>query len=91
MARLKVDLLGSLAWTGKGHDTDKAVLLGLAGEAPDTVDPDHAKAILAEAREQFRLTLPGGRTIRFDPATDIIFDTLSPTPQHPQHDAFHGL
>ena len=83
VARLRVDLLGSLAWTGKGHDTDKAVLLGLAGEAPDTVDPDHAKRIIAEAREKQRLTLPGGRGIRFDPDTDIVFDTLSPTPQHP--------
>jgi len=83
LARLRVDLLGSLAWTGRGHDTDKAVLLGLAGEAPDTIDPDHAKAILAEAREHQRLVLPGGRAIRFDPDTDIVFDTLSPTPQHP--------
>src|SRR5579859_7499204 len=82
-ARLRVDLLGSLAWTGKGHDTDKAVLLGLAGESPDTVDADHARRIVAEAREQQRLTLPGGRSIRFDPETDIVFDTLSPTPQHP--------
>jgi L-serine dehydratase len=83
VARLRTDLLGSLAWTGKGHDTDKAVLLGLAGEAPDTVDPVRARAILAEAREQHRLALPDGRAIGFDPETDIVFDTLSPTPQHP--------
>jgi L-serine dehydratase len=83
VARLRVDLLGSLAWTGKGHDTDKAVLLGLAGEAPDTVDPDQAKRIIAEAKEKQRLTLPSGRGLRFDPDTDIVFDTLSPTPQHP--------
>jgi L-serine dehydratase len=83
VARLQVDLLGSLAWTGKGHDTDKAALLGLAGATPDTVDPDWAKQVMAEAREQHKLTLPDGRVIAFDPATDIVFDTLSPTPQHP--------
>jgi L-serine dehydratase len=82
-ARIRVDLLGSLAWTGKGHDTDKAVLLGLAGEAPDTVDADRAKRITAEAREHKRLALPNGKTIHFDPETDIVFDTLTPTPQHP--------
>ena len=82
-ARIRVDLLGSLAWTGKGHDTDKAVLLGLAGESPDTVDADKAKLITAAAREQKQLVLPNGRTIHFDPETDIVFDTLSPTPQHP--------
>jgi len=83
VARLQVDLLGSLAWTGKGHDTDKAALLGLAGAAPDTVDPDWARRIMAEAREQHRLPLPDGRVIAFNPETDIVFDTLSPTPQHP--------
>jgi L-serine dehydratase len=82
VARIRVELLGSLAWTGKGHDTDKAVLLGLSGEAPDTVDPDRARQIVAEMRDHRRLTLPGGRSIRFDPA-DISFDTVSPTPQHP--------
>src|SRR6476660_4906431 len=38
--RVRVDLFGSLAWTGKGHGTDKAAMLGLSGESPDTVDPD---------------------------------------------------
>ena len=42
LTRLRVDLYGSLAWTGRGHASDKAVVLGLAGQQPDTVDPDHA-------------------------------------------------
>src|SRR3984885_1745803 len=42
IARIEVTLLGSLAWTGKGHATDKAVMLGLAGELPDTIDPEQA-------------------------------------------------
>ena len=44
VARLRVDLFGSLAWTGKGHGTDKAVILGLAGMRPETVDADAADA-----------------------------------------------
>ncbi len=39
-ARIRVTLFGSLAWTGKGHGTDTAVLLGLAGHEPETIDPD---------------------------------------------------
>ena len=46
-ARVVVTLFGSLAWTGRGHATDKAVVLGLAGEAPESVDPDAADAIFA--------------------------------------------
>jgi len=69
-------LLGSLAWTGKGHDTDRAVMLGLAGEHPETVAPD-AKPPAG------RLKLGGKFEIAFDPARDIRFDTVSPTPIHP--------
>jgi L-serine dehydratase len=48
----KVTLFGSLAWTGKGHGTDAAVLLGLAGREPDTIDPDAIEDILASVRAQ---------------------------------------
>ncbi len=81
--RLRVDLFGSLAWTGRGHATDRAVMLGLVGEEPATVDLDRAEALVRRAREQGRLTLPGGRDIAFEPATDIVFDTLSIPPRHP--------
>lgn len=43
LRRLQVTLLGSLAWTGRGHGTDKAVMLGLSGFSPETVDPDDAE------------------------------------------------
>jgi len=49
-ARFHVTLFGSLAWTGKGHGTDSAILLGLAGHEPETIDPDAIDGILAEAR-----------------------------------------
>ena len=42
VARVGVDLYGSLALTGKGHATDRAILLGLSGERPDRIDPDAA-------------------------------------------------
>jgi len=81
VARIKVELFGSLAWTGKGHGTDRAVILGLAGELPETVDPDEADAIIVGVSKGV-LKLAGGREIVFSPA-DIIFDRVSPTPRHP--------
>jgi L-serine dehydratase len=52
--RVEVDLYGSLALTGKGHATDRAVLLGLSGRRPDTIDPDEAESIVAQIRESGR-------------------------------------
>ncbi|SDR63872.1 L-serine dehydratase [Rhizobiales bacterium GAS113] len=87
-ARIVATLYGSLAWTGKGHATDKAVILGLGGAEPATVDPDDADRMLASAREQKTLQVGGQRAIAFDPSIDIIFDTLSATPRHPNTVAF---
>lgn len=50
VAGIQVTLFGSLAWTGKGHGTDTAILLGLAGYDPETIDPDRIDVILAEVR-----------------------------------------
>jgi L-serine dehydratase len=83
VARVRVGLFGSLAWTGKGHGTDKAVVLGLAGEAPETVDPDRADAIAAEVAAARRIGLGGIWAIGFDPAVDIVFDYEGATPRHP--------
>jgi L-serine dehydratase len=80
---VKVVLFGSLAWTGKGHGTDKAVILGLAGEIPETVDPDRADEIANSARRDQTLRLGGARQISFDPETDIVFDAVSETRRHP--------
>src|SRR5271166_629809 len=83
VAAVEVALLGSLAFTGKGHATDKAVILGLSGQEPESVDPDAAEALVAEVRAAKRLKLAGRRLIAFDPATAIAFDTLTPAPRHP--------
>ena len=88
VARLRVELFGSLAWTGKGHGSDKAVMLGLAGERPETVDPDHAERLVAEIGTGRRLRLPEGPVIPFAPGTDIVFDGQAPTPRHPNTLAF---
>jgi L-serine dehydratase len=86
-ARLRVDLFGSLAWTGKGHGTDK-VVLGLAGARPETIDPDEADEIVAGVASARTLALAGRHKIGFDPATDIVFDGAGSAPRHPNTLAF---
>ncbi len=72
--RLDVDLHGSLALTGAGHGTDKAVILGLAGFEPGTIDPDEADQFVADIRSRHQLALLGGaHTIPFDPQQRIDF------------------
>lgn len=83
LSRLKVTLLGSLAWTGRGHGTDKAVMLGLSGLSPETVDPDDADRRIGVIATTNRLVLKDGMTIHFDPVKDIVFDFDEPTPVHP--------
>ena len=73
VARVDVALYGSLALTGKGHATDRAILLGLAGERPATIDPDRADAIVASIRDAGRISLGGSRDIAFDEGRDLRF------------------
>ena len=73
VAKIVVELQGSLALTGKGHATPKAVILGLHGFDPETLDPDAADAAVARVENEKRLKLLGAREIAFDPARDIVF------------------
>jgi L-serine dehydratase len=73
VSRVRAELYGSLGATGKGHGSDKAVLLGLEGEEPDKVDADAIDARLAAIRGARRLTLGGMRPIGFDPRSDLAF------------------
>ncbi|VTZ52275.1 L-serine deaminase I [Methylocella tundrae] len=82
-ARVRVDLYGSLAWTGRGHATDKAVILGLAGERPETIDPDRGDELVATVAKTHGLPLGGVRSVAFDATRDIVFDRMSETPHHP--------
>jgi L-serine dehydratase len=81
-ARVRVDLYGSLGATGRGHGSDKAVLLGLAGHEPDTIDVDRIPAMLDEIRAQSRLTLAGDRALAFDERADLVFHRSETLPFH---------
>ncbi len=82
VAAIKMSLHGSLAFTGVGHGTDRAVILGLMGERPDLVDPDRMDAIIAEVEQSGRITPPGHPGYAFQPKTDLIFDKKTPLPGH---------
>jgi len=81
-ARLKATLHGSLAFTGKGHATDRAVALGLLGWRPDNLDSDRAEREWVELGETGVLRPHGLPSLGFDPATDIVFDYGPPLPGH---------
>src|SRR5690606_36396576 len=80
--RLAVSLHGSLAYTGIGHGTDRAVILGLAGQTPVTVDPDKSDSFVAAISSAKRVTPPAQTTYRFDPATDLVLDRKTPLLGH---------
>ena len=82
VAKVEVDLYGSLALTGKGHATDRAILLGLSGERPDRIDPDAADRTVAKIRESGRIRLGGERDIAFDEAADLRFLQRERLPHH---------
>ena len=84
VARVEAKLYASLALTGRGHGTDRAVMLGLLGFDPATLDPDEGEAALMALRAGGRMRLGGqGQTIGFDEATDIIWAGRERLPQHP--------
>jgi L-serine dehydratase len=72
--RIKIELFGSLAYTGKGHGTDNAILLGLENNAPDQVNPDEIKPRANEIIEGKHLRLDGSHEIHFDYLNDFIFN-----------------
>lgn len=74
VAGLSASLHGSLAFTGVGHATDRAVILGLAGFTPDAYDAALAEAALAQIAHDHTVTVEGLGQLRFNPKTDLIFD-----------------
>ena len=87
VSRVQVKLFGSLALTGMGHGTDRAVLLGLSGNEPATIDPAVIEATVAEIRASKKLALGGKQSIRFEEARDLIFEreTMFPPGAHTRH------
>ncbi|MEF7617477.1 L-serine ammonia-lyase [Aquincola sp. MAHUQ-54] len=92
-ARVHAQLYGSLGATGKGHGSDKAVLLGLAGHEPDTVDVDAVPSLLQAIAAAGSVALHGEHTIAFDAATDLHFHRRESLPFHAngmRFEAFDG-
>jgi len=81
--QVQVDLYGSLALTGKGHGTDVAIMLGLMGEIPETVEPDRVGEKIRLIRETKSLNLLGDRAIAFDDSVHIQFLRRQTLPHHP--------
>ena len=81
--RLSVGLHGSLAFTGIGHGTDGAVILGLCGHRPEEIDPDAIPAIVKAVAAKCEVSPPGHQGYRFDPTADLVLDRGNPLPGHP--------
>lgn len=90
VARLGASLHGSLAYTGIGHGTDRAVILGLTGLTPVTVDPDKTDGIIAAITAEKRISPPGHPSYRFDPATDLVMDRKTKLTGHANGMAFYA-
>jgi L-serine dehydratase len=83
VSRVKCELFGSLGHTGKGHGSDTAVLLGLEGNFPESIDPDEIPAILSRIKKTSSLSLNGTHSIKFKGSTDIVFHRRKSLPTHP--------
>ncbi len=83
VTRLHAQLFGSLGATGHGHGSDKAVLLGLAGERPEKCDPRAVEDTLKRIRHDKRLALLGQYEIRFDEDSDLVLHRRKSLPLHP--------
>ena len=82
-ARIRAELFGSLGATGHGHGSDRAVLLGLAGEAPETVDTDTVEPRVSRIRAERRIALLDVHEIDFDPDRDLMLHRRRSLPYHP--------
>ncbi len=89
--RIQVSLHGSLAFTGKGHATDRAIVLGLAGEKPSQINPDDVESILASISDEKEVSPKGEAVYQFDPETDLVFDYDTMLPHHTNGMTFKGL
>src|SRR5512138_2035155 len=88
--RVRVQLFGSLGATGRGHGTDRAVVLGLLGETPDGVDVDAIPRLLGDVASTGRLALLGRREVAFREADALVFERRN-LPFHPNGMRFGAL
>ncbi|WP_415822242.1 serine dehydratase beta chain, partial [Bordetella tumbae] len=90
VASVRVELYGSLGATGKGHGTDKGVILGLMGQAPDTVDPSAIAGLLQSVRTNKSLALLGHFAVPFIEKEHILFYRREAMAEHPNGMKFHA-
>jgi L-serine dehydratase len=88
---VRAELFGSLGATGHGHGSHRAVLLGLAGEEPETVDIDAVADLVDRIRATRRLALLGSREIAFDPDADLVLHRRKSLPFHPNGMRFSAV
>ncbi|GAA2819525.1 L-serine ammonia-lyase [Aminobacter aminovorans] len=88
--RVGASLHGSLAYTGVGHGTDRAVMLGLYGLTPVTVDPDQTDGIVEQISRDKRVSPEGHPSYRFDPGIDLVLDKKTPLLGHANGMAFYA-
>jgi L-serine dehydratase len=91
VAAVRAQLFGSLGATGKGHGSDKAVLLGLEGESPELIDPASVPGRIEAIRSQRALNLLGAHRITFDESADLVFHRRKSLPFHPNGMTFAAL
>jgi len=82
VSKIRTTLFGSLAYTGKGHGTDSAIILGLMGSQPETLDPDTVEGTLRAVHADTRITVPNVGEIEFTPNEDIAFEYGEELPRH---------
>jgi L-serine dehydratase len=91
VASVRVELYGSLGATGKGHGTDKGVMLGLMGEAPDTVDPSAIAGMLQAVRASRQMPLLGQHPVPFIEKEHVLFYRREAMAEHPNGMKFHAF
>ncbi|MGJ4728898.1 serine dehydratase beta chain, partial [Luteimonas sp. SDU101] len=82
VAQVRAEVFGSLALTGRGHGTDKALLMGLEGQLPHLIDPDIIPAALARIRGDRRIALGGTHPVAFDEKRDLVMNKRQKLPHH---------
>ncbi|MBD0416322.1 L-serine ammonia-lyase [Oryzicola mucosus] len=90
VARVGASLHGSLAYTGIGHGSDQAVILGLDGHTPVGIDPDAVEGIIARIRREKRVSPKNGPSYGFDPDSDLVLDRKTPLSGHANGMAFYA-
>ena len=81
--KIEIELYGSLAATGKGHATDTAILLGLLGHTPSTIDTRMTSSYLSPIYSERKLNVSGAHTVAFDTEQDIYWYDDTVLPYHP--------